>query len=88
MPLTAEELEKNEIRNKNFEKISVETELIMKYYEKGGEFFETATDILCHIKDKANIILAPVHIGRALNKLGIERNKHKGIFGYWLNKKH
>jgi predicted P-loop ATPase len=83
--MTVEELEKNEIRNQNFEKISIEAELIMKYYQKGEDVFKTATDILCRIKDKENIVLAPVHVGRALHKLGIERTKYKGIFGYWLN---
>ncbi|MFK7899218.1 MAG: VapE domain-containing protein [Cyclobacteriaceae bacterium] len=85
--MTVDELEKNEIRNKSFEKISMEAELINKYYEGGGWLFKTATDILCHIKNRENIVLAPVHIGRALHKMGIERNKHKGIFGYWLKEK-
>ena len=85
--MTVEELEKNEIRNRNFEKISMEAELINKYYEQGDKVFKTATDILCHIKNKENIVLAPVHIGRALHKLGIERSRYKGIFGYWLTNK-
>lgn len=86
--MTIAELEKNEIRNKNFEKISIESELIMKYYEEGGDDFKTATDILCHIKNKENITLSAVGVGRALHKIGFKRDRNKGAFGYWLKERH
>lgn len=85
--ITVEERKKNELRNKNFETICVESELINKYYEKGNEVFETATDILCYIKDQKNIKISSVYVGRALGKLGFERKKHRGVFGYWVKKK-
>lgn len=85
--MTNEELEKSESRNKNFEKISMEAELIKKYYDKGDEIFETATDILCYIKNKENITLSSVMVGRALHKIGFVRDRYKGEFGYWLRKK-
>jgi predicted P-loop ATPase len=85
--MTIEELNKNEIRNQSFSRISVEEDVIRKYYEKGTEMFETATEILCNLKNKDNVQLSPVYIGRALGKLGFERKKYKGVFGYWVKKK-
>ena len=90
--LTTEDIKENEEYNRQFQILSAERELIVKYLSPGSkennDAFMTATDILLHLtqitenKVKINII----NVGRALKLCGIERIKHGSdkIYGYYI----
>jgi predicted P-loop ATPase len=83
--MTDEELNTNEIRNTEFKRVSVEEELIMKYYETGNDNFLTATDIVCYLKTNNNLMhINPIAVGRVMQKLGFVREKFQNNRGYWL----
>lgn len=83
--LTIQDRKENEERNKQFRKLTMEEELLIKYYEKSEsiEDFKTATDI--HIQlETMNLHTKPESIGKALKSLNYNRIKHskKQIYGY------
>ena len=78
-------------RNRTYQILSTEQELIAKYFNKSNEIkgtFVTSTDILMRLSS-LGMKLSPVQIGKALNALGYERIKHKTrqSYGYWVEEK-
>lgn len=90
--LNIEDINSNELRNKEFEILTPEKALIVKHIEKPtinnpGEFC-TATDIESHLRHWSNITrLNSVGVGRAMRTLGYEKSKCAGISGYYVIKK-
>ncbi len=89
--MTFDEIQDNENRNRNYQILSTEQELIAKYFNASNEIkgtFVTSTDILMKLS-VLGIKLSPVQIGKALNSLGFERIKHKTrqSYGYWVDEK-
>lgn len=75
--MTVDEITENEKSNVQFSSITIEFELVQKYFEPGTphDEFLTATDI-CHLLQKAeaaNIKLSREEIGKSLKKLGFIR---------------
>lgn len=91
--MTPEDIKQNELRNDKFQVLSPERELIPKYFEVATVLDSaehlTSTAILNHIcLHTANgIRLNAGAIGKALPKIGFIRQKHNGIYGYWVIKK-
>lgn len=93
--LTKDEIKENEERNKRFQILSMELQLIDKHFipdtEELLENFKTATEILeilvkkSHVGSKLNV----VQVGKALNVLGYPRGKktHDRINGYYAKEK-
>lgn len=86
--MTFEEIQENEERNKTYQILSTEQELIAQHYSTAQEnegSFVTATDVLMRLS-QLGIKLSSVQIGKALNALGFERKKHKQkqTYGYWV----
>lgn len=88
--LSYSDIQANEKRNKLFQILSTEQELISKYIEQSnkevGEF-ATATDIIVHLTP-LKIRLSKVQVGKALTALGFKKVKHskRQVYGYWVNK--
>ncbi|MDB4583448.1 virulence-associated E family protein [Draconibacterium sp.] len=93
--LTKEEIQRNEERNKNFQVLSMERELISKLYEPDEEKnfcnFMTATDVLDKLHGLSNIAgkLNKVQVGKALTVLGFPKGKEMDDrrSGYYLKLK-
>ena len=93
--LTREELERNEERNKQFQVLSVERQLIEKHYEpdpeKLLENFKTSTDILNKLMFLTQLggRLNVYQIGKALSMLNFPKGKETKdrITGYYLKQK-
>ena len=89
--LTGDEVKENEKRNKEFQVLTIERELLEKYIGNGTitNEFMTPTDIMQVINNATNnqFRINHVQIGKALKMLGYERTKHKGIYGYNLSNK-
>ena len=80
------EIEENEKRNSKFKQLSVEQELISKYFLKAtagtGKHF-TSSDIIVYLKP-LGVNLNAVAVGRALHSLGYEKDKFQSVYGYWV----
>ncbi|HPI44289.1 MAG TPA: VapE family protein [Tenuifilaceae bacterium] len=89
--LTKEEIKENEKRNKEYQMITIERELIEKYIELGKieRGFYTATDIVLKLNELTNrqFSLSHIHIGKALKMLGYERVKQRSVYGYIINQR-
>ncbi|MFW6257646.1 MAG: VapE domain-containing protein, partial [Prolixibacteraceae bacterium] len=93
--LTKEEIKQNEERNKRFQVLSMERELIAKLFEPDEEKnlnnFMTATDVLDKLQGLSNIghKLNKVQVGKALNSLDFPKGReHEDrISGYYLKSK-
>lgn len=89
--LTGDEVKENEKRNKEFQVLTIERELLEKYIGNGTivNEFMTPTDIMQVINNATNnqFRINHVQIGKALKMLGYERTKHKGVYGYNLSNK-
>jgi predicted P-loop ATPase len=87
--LSKEEIENNEKRNAKFKQLSIEQELIGRYFEKAqfgqGKHF-TSTDILVYLRP-LGVNVNAVAVGRAMHSLGYEKAKDAGVYGYWLHPK-
>lgn len=86
--MTFEEIQENEERNKTYQILSTEQELIAQNYKIAREnegTFVTATDVLLRLS-QLGVKLSSVQIGKAMNALGFERKKHKSkqTYGYWV----
>ena len=83
--LTLKDIEENEERNREFRQLSIEEELITKYFEKSEEIihFYTSSEILAKLAC-LNIRLNVIPIGRAMNALNFKRVKHpkRQVYGY------
>lgn len=82
--MTPDDIKKNEKRNRQYQQLSVEQELISKHIQP-GETFQTATDIMLHIKPLYERI-NKVQVGKALSSLGHERMKNSKTqqYGYYV----
>lgn len=93
--LTREELERNEERNKEFQVLSIERELIQKLFEpdleRKFENFKTATEIYDTLTGLTNLhrSLSRVQIGKALSMLNYPKGKEtkERITGYYIIQK-
>lgn len=89
--LSNEEIRENEKRNKEFQVLTLERELIEKYLRNGllAKGFLTATDIMQKINEATNnqLKINHVQIGKALKMIGFNRIKQKGVYGYNLEDK-
>lgn len=83
--LSAEDVRINEERNERFMVLSVESESVLKFYEKSEslEDFRTATEVVSELS-MTGIKLNNIRIGAAFKKYGFRRIKHpkKQIYGY------
>lgn len=90
--MTFEEIQENEQRNRTYQILSTEQELIAKHFLPANELkgtFMTATDILVHLSIYG-IKLSHIQVGKALNALGFEKIKHKKrqVYGYFVEEIH
>lgn len=80
MHLSKDEIAKSERNNQNYQVVTVEQELIMKYFipaskdEEGSEFM-TAGSIMEDLKEKVKTPLYRSPVGRALTALGFEKTQ-------------
>lgn len=92
--MSKEEIKANEMRNNKFYTMSIEEELISQYFgvpdptiSKDNLIWLTATGVILKLREKAPLITIrsyPAIIGKALNKLGYEKTKLDGLYGYYL----
>lgn len=96
--MTIEEIANNEERNREFKRVTIEMELIAKYFEKPetetdlkAEFI-TPTDIKKYIESNSGMKVSLEYLGRALTDMKFERikkmSKEKGfqVYGYMVVK--
>ncbi len=89
--MTREDVNENELRNKRYQNLTTEHELLIKHFKnpetpKSGEYM-TATDIvnyLCNEFTKLN--LRPVNMGKALVQEEYEKKKTNGATVYYVEK--
>lgn len=83
--LTPKDIEENEKRNERYTTISLEEEIIMRYFEKSEdlEHFNTSTDIMTKLFP-LGLKLNREKIGKALSGFKYPRVKHakKQVYGY------
>jgi predicted P-loop ATPase len=92
--LTKEELLTNEERNRRFQKLTIERELLQKLFDPDNERnpnnFMTATDVMLKIKDLSNVgnHITKENTGRALKQLNYPegRDTHSR-YGYFITQK-
>lgn len=95
--ITKEEVEENELRNKEFKVTGIEMDIITKYFDPCSEDvatdFMTSADIMTFIQSKVGgqqVKMHPVTIGKVMNELGFVRgSKSRGTFsvkGYFVRK--
>lgn len=86
--LTNDEIRENEKRNKEFQVLTIERELIEKYLKSGelGDGFMTPTEIMQKINELTNhnFKINHIQVGKALKMIGFERIKRSGVYGYNL----
>ena len=93
--LTRDELSKNELRNKKFQVLSIERELIQNLFEPDPEKniinFQTATGVLDKLTGLTNLSnkLSSVNVGKALSMLDFPKGRETEgrIHGYYLKQK-
>jgi predicted P-loop ATPase len=91
--MTPEDIEGNEKRNSSFQLLSMEQELVGKYFEKPNPnnqsrlTFMTATDMLVHL-NPLGVRLNKISIGKALSSMGYEKikNSELQVYGYFVYK--
>jgi len=92
--MTIDEIEYNEMNNKKHSLLSVEYELIQKYFIPGSKedenVFLTATDILTEIQQYTKLNLNKVNVGRTLSALNFKQeSKFNGTYsikGYYVKR--
>lgn len=92
--LTATEIEENEKENKKHQKLTLEMDLIQRYYYPGAktdnDAFYTASDFMKYLPEKigAPMKTSVENIGKALKSLNFEQtNKFNGVYsikGYYI----
>lgn len=83
----------NEKRNEKYTIMSPERELVNKFFKipknttGTNVVFLTATEVLVSIKAQSSLQrLNNIGVGKALKSIGFERVKHKGVYGYFVEK--
>lgn len=91
--MTHEDIEKNEKRNKKFQLLSNEAQIIPQYLQPAkqnelGAYFMNATEILIYLSTWATIRLNSINIGKSMPAAGFERVKDTKTdrYGYWCTK--
>jgi hypothetical protein len=83
--LSITDIQENEERNKKYTKLTIEEELVSKYYEKSNDLedFVTASDVLVKLSS-LNLRLNQINLGRALSGFNFQRVKHpkRQVYGY------
>lgn len=83
--LTPQDILDNELRNERYTALSIEQELVLKYFDKSDEidYFNTPTDILTKLFP-LGLKLSREKIGKALSGYKFKRIKHpkKQVYGY------
>lgn len=89
--LTVEDIEINERRNEKYSTISLEEEIVNKYFEKSEnvEDFLTASDVMLIVNTNLRVKLNIIKIGKVLTRQKYKRIKHpqKQTYGYLISKK-
>ncbi|QLG44587.1 VapE domain-containing protein [Costertonia aggregata] len=89
--ISKKDIEQNEIRNKKFQELTPEHDMLLKYFKKpdtpkSGEYM-TSTDIVNYlIPNYTRLNLRPVNIGKALSKENFEKKKTGGSTFYYVEK--
>ena len=88
--LTLADISQNEKRNERFTQLTLEQEMINKYYEPSDnlEEFMTATEVMIFLQNQG-VKLNHLKIGRALSSFKFPRVKHpqRQIYGYLIRLK-
>ena len=88
--LTLADISQNEKRNERFTQLTLEQEMINKYYEPSDnlEDFMTATEVMIFLQNQI-VRLNHLKIGRALSSFKFPRVKHpqRQIYGYLIQLK-
>ena len=83
--LTPQDIIDNEIRNERYTSLTIEQEIILKYFEKSDDldYFNTSTDVLTKLLP-LGLKLNREKIGRALSGFRFKRIKHpkRQVYGY------
>lgn len=83
--LTPQDILDNEIRNERYTSLTIEQEIILKYFEKSDDldYFNTSTDVLTKLLP-LGLKLNREKIGRALSGFRFKRIKHpkRQVYGY------
>ena len=83
--LTPQDILDNEIRNERYTSLTIEQEVILKYFEKSDDldYFNTSTDVLTKLLP-LGLKLNREKIGRALSGFRFKRIKHpkRQVYGY------
>ena len=87
--LTGKDIKENEIRNLKYTKLTMEQEVIGKYFEKSNSMddFMNSSDIIMLLKP-LSLNLSPTNIGKALMAFDYDRVKHpkRQLYGYLVKK--
>ena len=89
--MTRQDVVANELRNKRYQQLTPEHELLLKHFKKpdsakSGEFM-TATDIVDYLMDGfTRLNLRSVNMGKALNSELFEKKKSGGATIYYVQK--
>lgn len=92
--MSIDDIKDNEQRNKDFQMMSQEQELLVQHFKPDGDVFMTSTEIMMHIIKMSPFLprnINKIAMGRALAKEGFERKKNTvldryGYFVYILSK--
>lgn len=83
--LTLKDVSENEERNKKYTRLTVEQELIAKYYSKSEDKndFVTASDVMTSLSS-LNLKLSQINIGKAFTGFNYQRvkNSKRQVYGY------
>lgn len=83
--LTQQDIIENELRNERYTSLSIEQEMVLKYFEKSDnlDYFNTPTDIMTKLFP-LGLKLSREKIGKALSGYRFKRIKHpkKQVYGY------
>lgn len=90
--ISRKDIELNEIRNKKFQELTPEHEMLLRYFRKpitvkSGEYM-TSTDIVNYLTTTSytRLNLRPVNIGKALSQENYEKKKTNGSTVYYVEK--
>lgn len=83
--LTQQDIIENELRNERYTSLTIEQEMVVKYFEKSDDldYFNTPTDIMTKLLP-LGLKLSREKIGKALSGYRFKRIKHpkKQVYGY------
>lgn len=90
--ISRKDIEQNEIRNKKFQELTPEHDMLLKYFKipdtpRSGEYM-TSTDIVNHLMGNGftRLNLRTVNMGKALSQENFEKKKTGGSTVYYVEK--